>query len=123
METHDDWCDPKYLVKVMEMVDHPAIAINWDIMHPVIRTHKTMQEAFNLVKPWIGHVHFHDGTYVDHEFKLVSIGNGAVDHNMAIRLLKEINYEGYLSGEWIDWDSYEIHLPRELSAMLAYERI
>ena len=29
---------------------------------------------------------------------------------------------GYLSGEWIGWEPYAVHLPRELAAMRAYER-
>jgi len=37
--------------------------------------------------------------------------------------LRTIPYEGYLSGEWINWsDPYEAHLPRELATMKSYER-
>ncbi|MBM4046884.1 MAG: sugar phosphate isomerase/epimerase, partial [Planctomycetes bacterium] len=35
METHDDWCNPDHVAAVMKRVNHPAIAVNWDIMHPI----------------------------------------------------------------------------------------
>jgi hypothetical protein len=38
-------------------------------------------------------------------------------------LLLTINYEGYISGEWIGWsDPYEVHLPRELATLKQYEK-
>ena len=37
--------------------------------------------------------------------------------------LTSIPFEGYLSGEWINWhDPYEKHLPRELRTLRRYER-
>ena len=33
-----------------------------------------------------------------------------------------ISYDGYISGEWINWeDPYEVHLPRELATLKRYE--
>ena len=32
------------------------------------------------------------------------------------------DYQGYLSGEWIGWEPYDVHLPRELATMKGYER-
>src|SRR5512133_964495 len=61
LETHDDWCDPMHVAEVMERVNHPAIGVNWDIMHPVRQAGVTMDQAFTILKPWIRHVHFHDG--------------------------------------------------------------
>ncbi len=123
METHDDWCDPSDLAAVIRRVNHGAIAVNWDIMHPVRRAHKTVQEAFDTLKPWIQHVHFHDGvTAGDGNLVFARIGSGEVDHRAAVRLLKQAKYAGYLSGEWMDWEPAETHLPRELATMKQYEK-
>lgn len=121
METHDDWCLPEDVAAVMQKVNHPAIAVNWDIMHPV-RVHQvSIDHAFATLKPWIRHLHIHDG--VPGTTHLMPIGNGGVDHQRAVELLQTIPYDGYLSGEWINWsDSYEVHLPRELATMKSYER-
>ena len=122
METHDAWCDPQHVAEVMRRIDHSAIAVNWDIMHPVWTAKVTIEEAFDTLKPWIRHVHFHDGAGSDGGLELVPIGEGEVDHRRAVQLLKASSYAGYLSGEWINWEPYETHLPRELATMKRYER-
>ncbi|GAG47584.1 unnamed protein product, partial [marine sediment metagenome] len=100
----------------------PSIAVNWDIMHPVWVAKATMDEAFGALRPWIRHVHFHDGAKSGRGLELVPIGEGEIDHRRAVQLLKASSYEGYLSGEWINWEPHETHLPRELAAMKRYER-
>ena len=120
METHDDWCDPLHVAAVMQQINHPAIAVNWDIMHPVRMKLATMEKAFEILKPWIRHLHVHDGLA---NGNLVPIGRGIIDHKLAIDLLLSINYSGFLSGEWIGWsDAYDVHLPRELDTMKRYEK-
>jgi sugar phosphate isomerase/epimerase len=122
METHDDWSHPSHLAEVMRRVDHPAIRINWDIMHPIRQGRIGMDEAYEIVRPWIGHVHFHDGSASLDKLELLPIGQGDIDHRRAVQLLKEMPYTGFLSGEWINWEPYETHLPRELAAMKAFEQ-
>ncbi len=122
METHDDWCDPDHVAGIMKSVDSPSIAVNWDIMHPVRRAGATMEQAYQTLKPWIKHVHFHDGVKDGDNVLLKPIGEGIIDHHCAVRLLKADGYDDFLSGEWIKWsDSYELHLPRELATMKRYE--
>ncbi len=120
METHDDWCDPKHVAEVMKRVNHPAVRVNWDIMHPVRTGHATIDESFQTLKPWIKHLHTHDAS--KETGKLVPIGEGFIDHKRAVELLLNMPYDGYLSGEWISWeDPYETHLPRELATLKSYE--
>ncbi len=120
IETHDHWCDPAHLAAVLARVNHPAIAVNWDIMHPVRTARVSMDDAFAALKPYIRHLHIHDGTIADG--KLAPIGTGDIDHRRALELLKTINYDGFISGEWINWEPYDVHLPRELAAMKKYEQ-
>ncbi len=49
------------------------------------------------------------------------IGKGRIDHVAALGLLKAAGFDGFVSGEWIAWEPYEIHLPRELAALKAIE--
>lgn len=122
VETHDDWCDPHHVADLMRHVNHPAIAVNWDIMHPVRAGNSTMQQAFDVLRPWIGHVHFHDGLTRLDALEMCPIGRGEIDHAAAVRLLMNMPYDGYLSGEWIGWEPAEVHLPRELAAIRSLER-
>ncbi|NLE67150.1 MAG: sugar phosphate isomerase/epimerase [Lentisphaerae bacterium] len=121
METHDSWCDPAHVAAVIQRVNHPAIGVNWDIMHPVNAANVSIDRAFETLKPWIRHVHFHDGRKDGGTLSLCPIGEGIVDHRRAVRLLKALPYADFLSGEWIGWEPYETHLPRELATMKGYE--
>lgn len=120
METHDDWCSPDHVAAVMQAVDHPNIAVNWDVMHPVRAAGWTVDESFQVLKPWIRHLHIHDGIETEGKLVLLPMGKGIVDTRRAVELLPSIDYQGYLSGEWIDWEPCEVHLPRELATLKAY---
>jgi sugar phosphate isomerase/epimerase len=119
METHDDWCDPADVARVMEAADHPAVRVNWDIMHPVRTRQATINEAFETLRPWIGHVHIHDGT--GEQVNFVPIGQGEIDHRAALKCLHGMGYAGYLSGEWIGWIPWAEHLPAEIATLRTYE--
>lgn len=123
IETHDDWTDPKHLVAVMEKVNHTNIALNWDIMHPVNQSGYSIEDSYQLLKPWIKHVHVHDGTFDEAKnATMVPIGEGLIDHQKALELLKSQAYDGFISGEWIGWEPWETHLPRELATMKDIEK-
>lgn len=119
LETHDDWTDPTHVAEVLRTVKHPNIACNWDIMHPVRTGKATIDESFGALTSWIRHLHVHDREPV--EGKLCPIGEGDVDHRRALELLSGLDYDGFISGEWIGWEPYEIHLPREIETLRAYE--
>jgi len=120
METHDSWCNPEHVARIMRKVNHPFIAVNWDIMHPVRMGFMSIERSFEALKPWIRHVHVHDGGTVD--IGLCQTGLGIIDHRKAIELLLSINYEGVISGEWIKWvDTYPVYLPREIAILRSYE--
>jgi sugar phosphate isomerase/epimerase len=122
METHDAWCDPAHVAEVMRRVNHKFVGVNWDIMHPVRSAKVTMEQAFETLKPWIRHVHFHDCLPAEKGLVLCPVGEGIIDHRAAVRLLKAAGYDGYLSGEWIGWEPWDRHLPRELATMKRYEQ-
>jgi sugar phosphate isomerase/epimerase len=122
VETHDSWCNASDLACVIKRVGHPNVQVNWDIMHPV-RAKMTMDEAFAAIRPYVRHVHFHDGKEDEtRNIQLCPIGQGVVDHRRAVQLLRSIGYAGHLSGEWIGWEPWEAHLPRELATMKSYEQ-
>lgn len=120
LETHDDWCDPAHVAEVLKRVDHPWIACNWDVMHPVRMGFATVTRSFEILQPWIRHTHLHDGVG-GKNLKLVPIGTGDIDHKTFVRCLKSMHYKGYLSGEWIGWEPFEVHLPRELATLKEFE--
>jgi sugar phosphate isomerase/epimerase len=92
-------------------------------MHPVRVAKVTMADAFDVLKRWVRHVHFHDGVTTDGKLVMVPVGEGDIDHKTAVELLERMGYDGYMSGEWINWQPYEEHLPRELATMKTYGKM
>jgi len=114
LETHDDWCDP---VMVREAAKDSGSSVNWDVMHTFMTAKYSPEKAFDILKPYIRHMHIHDGIRENGKTELCPIGKGEIDHTAPIRLMNESGYQGYASGEWINWEPWEIHLPREIAAL------
>ena len=103
LETHDSWCEPAHVAAVMQLCRGRHVGVNWDLMHPALAAHADIHETFGLLRPYIRHVHMHGGTYIG-GLKFLPIGEGAIDHRAALSELIGMNYDGWLSGEWINWD-------------------
>ncbi|WP_168120462.1 sugar phosphate isomerase/epimerase family protein [Paenibacillus sp. HB172176] len=121
VETHDDWSDPEEMAAIMKIADHPAVGVVWDIMHTLRTGNTAMDEAYRILKPWLCHVHFHDGLLDRDKLTFLPVGEGEIDHRSVVSILMEEGYEGFLSGEWLDWEAPDIHLPREIATMRRYE--
>jgi sugar phosphate isomerase/epimerase len=121
IETHDDWCDPQAVADILAQVNHPRIGANWDYQHTTRVAKATVDAAFDALKPFIKHVHFHDGTLDADRLVFLPVGQGAYDHARVLQLLRSKRYDGFLSGEWINWEPADVHLPRELAAMKVFE--
>lgn len=122
VETHDDWSDPEVMAGVLRAVDHPAVAVIWDVMHTLREGGAAPDTAVRTLRPWLDHVHVHDGLLRRDRLEFRPIGAGEVDHHRPLQLLREVGYGGFLSGEWLDWEPPEVHLPREIAALRRLER-
>jgi len=125
LESHDSHTDPKMLARVMSEVDHPNAGILWDVMHTQRQARFSMAEAHALLKPWIRHVHVHDGLNRLDVLRMVPMGSGDLDHRAVFALLKRSGYAGYVSGEWIagcmDEEFFATHLETEIAALRRIE--
>ena len=122
METHDDWCNPADVAAVMAQVDHPAIGVNWDAAHPVNREGWTLVDSYSTLRRWIRHAHVHDLLVGSERLDYTAFGTGDIDHKQVLALLRSAGYDGFLSGEWINWEPPDVHLPREIATLRGYER-
>lgn len=119
LETHDFWCEPAHVSAVMQLCRGKHVGVNWDIMHPVLAAHADIGETFGMLRPYIRHVHMHGGSYAG-GLTFFPIGEGVIDHKKAVQELMAIDYQDYISGEWIDWE-YPDYLRKELKTMQKYE--
>ncbi|NQU09729.1 sugar phosphate isomerase/epimerase [bacterium] len=122
LETHDAWTNPEHVAAVMLRVNHPGVGVNWDHWHPVRQSGWSVDKSFAVLRRWIQHVHFHDGLARHDQFAQRAIGDGDLEVGLVVRLLREAGYRGYLSGEWINWEPAEVHLPREIAAVKKLEQ-
>ena len=101
METHDDWCCSAPVRAVIERVDHANLQVLWDFMHPQ-RMMEVPEETFLAIGMLTRHTHAHDGDYDEAGRMLVgALGEGIIDHDMPLNLLKRGGYNGYFSVEVI----------------------
>ncbi|HNS32672.1 MAG TPA: sugar phosphate isomerase/epimerase family protein [bacterium] len=120
LETHDFFSRADVAAPAVRIAESPYIRINWDIMHPYTRN-MTIEEAFAEVKDLVAHCHIHDGTYdKDRRPKLALMGQGEIPYNIAVRLLQNMGYEGYLSGEYISAWPPDVVLPNDIDALRSY---
>ncbi len=121
LETHDAWCDPRDVAQVMRNVNHPHVAVNWDVLHPVRTAGWPLRAAREALAPWIRHVHMHDAQLAPGRIAYAPMGEGAIDHREVLQGLRAIDYQGYLSGEWIGFTPWQQHLGPEIARLRAYE--
>ena len=121
LETHDGFMRATDCAAAIKIADSPFIAANWDIMHPYTKG-MTIDEAHDALKGLVRHCHIHDGVYEEKGKgpKLAMMGEGEIPYPRAIELLEADEYDGYLSGEWIQaWTPDEI-LPHDAEVLRSY---
>ena len=117
VETHDCWYDPKVMKSLFNLVPDQRIGINWDIIHPLRFGGFSEEQTFEYIGDRILHGHMHQATSNTNKIEWLPLDSpdGVHDHQTFFRLLRSIPYEGYISGEWIDWNTCN-HLKTELKA-------
>jgi sugar phosphate isomerase/epimerase len=125
LESHDSFCDPQNLASVMSHVNHPNAGLLWDIMHTLRQGKISAPKSFALLAKWIRHVHIHDGLLTLDTLKMLPIGRGEFDHLQILQLLRDANYPGFISGEWIDScmdpEFFTDHLQQEIHTLKKLE--
>lgn len=117
LETHDAWTHPDHVARVMEAVDHPGAGVNWDPMHPLRQSGWPVDRQWQRLRPWVRHVHVHDGLLRLDTLQLKPMGTGDIDHRPVVTVLKQAGYTGWLSLEWIHNDPPDAHLPHESATL------
>ena len=70
-------------------------------MHSDKTTGDDFEEFYQLIKPWIRHMHLKDHLrQSEPPYKLVNIGKGDIPLKAIIRRVLDDGYDGYLSFEW-----------------------
>ena len=99
LETHDSISLGVHAGRIVRLVDHPAVAINWDNMHP-FRVGEPLAKTWEAIGPFIQHTHFHDAVARPGTPVIRPFGQGELPLQQMYNLLRFSGYAGYFSGEW-----------------------
>lgn len=100
METHGDVVESALLNQIMTTANRPNIGLIWDIVNMWSVTKEPPAHAYQVLKPFIRHVHTKDLRIVGNKHEYVPLGEGDAPLAEAFTALRKGGYRGYYSYEW-----------------------
>lgn len=101
LETNGVYADT---ARLRELLNHAAsdnVAALWDIHHPYRFAGETPGKTVQNLGAYIRYVHAKDSVVVDGKVQYRMMGEGDLPIDDIMRALRSINYEGYISLEWV----------------------
>ena len=102
LETHDDFIEPDMVRRVMEATDHPSVGVLWDVHHPWRIVERSVDEAWNTLRPWIRSGDIKDSVTdfsARRGYRYVKTGEGELPLREALQLLVVAGYDCLLTNE------------------------
>lgn len=111
-ETNGFLADSEVCRRFMRSVNAPNMGIIWDVHHPYRFFGEAPDETVNNIGEYIKHVHLKDSVRGSNgRITYMLTGYGDFPFELALNALKGINYNGYLSYEWVKRWSRELAEP------------
>jgi len=101
LETNGVYASSPRIRALLEKINHPNLALIWDIHHPHRFFNEPVAETYNTLKPWIKHVHIKDSEVIQGKIQYRMLGYGDVPVAEAVSLLAADNFSGYVVLEWV----------------------
>ncbi len=106
VETNGVWSDTKKLRRLIDEAGSPAVAVLWDINHPVRNFGETVATTWDNIGGLVRHVHLKDSVSQNGKTVYKMLGYGDLPIGEALQKLKQSGFEGALSLEWVKrWNS------------------
>ncbi len=101
METNGVFADSKVMKASMDKVSSNSVGVLWDVHHPIRFFNEPVEETYKNLQEYICFIHIKDSMVLDGAIKYKMMGHGDIPVKSIVRLLKENDYTGYLSLEWV----------------------
>ena len=101
VETNGVYCDTKRLRKVLDAVGSRKVAALWDMHHPYRFADEQPEDTVANLGEYIKYTHTKDSVIVDGKVEYKLMGEGDMPIKRCLDALKSINYNGYVSLEWV----------------------
>lgn len=102
VETNGVYACSDRLLKLVETVNKPSVAVLWDINHPYRYFNEDPAETYSKLKKYIEYVHVKDSAkQPDGRIAYKMMGKGDLPVEAVLKILKENNYNGFITLEWV----------------------
>ncbi len=101
VETNGVYSDTARLCKLLNQAASDWVGALWDTHHPYRFTGETPQKTVQNLGAYIKYVHIKDSVMVDSVTRYRMMGEGDLPIDDIMLALRSINYDGYVSLEWV----------------------
>jgi fatty-acyl-CoA synthase len=101
IESNGVYSDTKRLCNLLDLAASDAVAALWDFHHPCRFAGETPEETVQNLGAYIRYVHVKDSIIENGVIKYRMMGEGDLPFHDMMLALRSINYEGYISLEWV----------------------
>ena len=112
LETHGDFACAEAATEIVRLANNSKVKLIWDVANSVAAG-DAIEEAATIIQPHLAHVHLRDANPVagSEHWLPVLAGRGRVSFAKALSVLRDLNYDGYVSFEWEKYWHPEIEEP------------
>lgn len=101
IESNGVYSDSARLAKLLTMTASDCVAALWDIHHTYRFGHETPEQTVQNLGAYIKYVHVKDSVVKDGKVSYRMMGEGDLPIDGVMLALRSINYDGYISLEWV----------------------
>ena len=125
VETNGVYANTERLRDLLTDLASDNVAALWDMHHPYRFMHESPEQTLQNLGTYIKHVHIKDSVLEDGKLVYRLMGDGDLPIDEMMRALRSINYEGYVTLEWVRYWSRNMYdagvvFPQFLHYMEAY---
>lgn len=101
IETNGVYSNTARLADVLAEIGSDSVAALWDLNHPYRFAHEEPEDTVRNLGAYIKYTHIKDSVIKNGEIKYKLMGEGDLPVERFIAALRSVNYEGYISLEWL----------------------
>ena len=118
LETNGVYADTARLANLLNDAASDSVAALWDIHHPYRFFGESAATTVENLGAYIRHVHVKDSIEQDGKISYRLMGEGDLPVDSMMRALNSINFDGYVSLEWVKRWALDLMMPGVSSRIL-----
>ncbi len=100
LETHGDVVLAEDIQYIFQQITAANTGVIWDVCNMWMKTAEPADKVYQLLQPYIKHVHLKDAVMANGKIQYVPPGQGNVPLVQPVQLLNKNNYSGFYCFEW-----------------------